>query len=205
MPLTPDEVRKYGIMNMSEDESDLEDWKCEANPVIDNANTVGSCITFNLCRVYKRKNSKGKYEIGTLHTGNIVKYCIEKSGGGWFKVLDPIPGWIQYEELSQPELTSQEQTKLEKNEKAKEMAMDLTPEASGLTSVKSKDVEKTGKIKSVKKVDDLGSSKEEKVESKIGTVGKKKIESSMNKAIEETTEIVETLDSEREEECTDDD
>eukprot|EP00495_Collosphaeridae_sp_1-RS-2012_P009232 TRINITY_DN9311_c0_g1_i1.p1 TRINITY_DN9311_c0_g1~~TRINITY_DN9311_c0_g1_i1.p1 ORF type:complete len:121 (-),score=14.37 TRINITY_DN9311_c0_g1_i1:166-528(-) len=58
MPLTPDEVRKYATENMSDEESDLEDEKRETSIDLENSVAVGTTITFNLCRVYSRRNDK---------------------------------------------------------------------------------------------------------------------------------------------------
>merc|ERR1719233_197147 len=108
MPLTPDEVRKYGSMDISDDESGKEDEDEEMN-IGSGKTVIESCITYNICRVYRRKKAKSKYEIGTLWAGNNVDYSRNESGGGWFKVLTPLPGWILYSELTPPELTEQEQ------------------------------------------------------------------------------------------------
>jgi len=214
MPLSPDEVRKYGIENMSDEESDLENEKSETNTALDNDVAVGTSITFNLCRVYSRKNAKSKYEIGTLHIGNRVKYSIEQSGGGWFKVLAPIPGWIQYTELSLPELTKQEQDKLAKHEKAKEMAIDLSTGGAVLNKA-SMGIE-SEKGKNDKTVDDLKSSKTQKKETTIGKTTeknskkaqKKETASSMDEAqkeLSESDEVEEPKESDNDEQCTDDD
>merc|ERR1719317_314719 len=121
MPLDPDEVRKYGGNEMSEDESCDEDGTNEGaeNKLVD----VESCVTFNLSRVYRKKKAKSKYEIATLHPGNLVYYDKSESGAGWFKMVAPLPGWIQYKELAQPEVTAEESKAVEK-----ETVIDLTLE-----------------------------------------------------------------------------
>merc|ERR1719499_2771412 len=112
---------------------------------------IESCITYNICRVYRRKKAKSKYEIGTLYAGNTVEYSKNECGGGWFKVLTPLPGWIQYSELSPPELTAQELEKLEKQKQAKEEAIDLTAETTKSSKevtpeTKPEDAEKSEKV-----------------------------------------------------------
>merc|ERR1719494_1249346 len=100
-------------MDISDDESCNEEEE-EMNIGTEKELVIESCITYNICRVYRRKKAKSKYEIGTLWAGNNVDYSRNESGGGWFKVLTPLPGWILYSELTPPELTEQELEKLEK-------------------------------------------------------------------------------------------
>merc|ERR1719173_314107 len=119
---------------------------------------IESCITYNICRVYRRKKAKSKYEIGTLYAGNTVEYSKNECGGGWFKVLSPLPGWMQYSELTPPDLTTQEIEKLEKQKQAKEKAIDLTAE----TTTVSKDVSPDAKAKDGEKDEKPDKKAEEK-------------------------------------------
>lgn len=151
MPLDPDEVRKYGGNTMSEDES------CEENGTnTDSQNQlfdVESCVTFNLCRVYRKKKAKSKYEIATLHKGNFVYYDKTESGGGWFKVIRPLPGWIRYEELSAP-------GELSKAGETKESVIDLTSETAQSASKEAIDEEAMKTEKEEGKTSEMDSDKE---------------------------------------------
>merc|ERR1719204_3010274 len=113
-------------MDISDDESGKEEEEEELSLSKEKELVIESCITYNICRVYRRKKAKSKYEIGTLWAGNNVDYSRNESGGGWFKVLTPLPGWILYSELTPPALTEQELEKLEKQKQAKMQAIDLT-------------------------------------------------------------------------------
>jgi len=220
MPLTPDEVRKYGSMDISDDESDNEQAIDETNSNNGNSTAVESCMTFNHCRVYRKKKAKSKYEIGTLHIGNKVDYSVEESGGGWFKVLTPLPGWITYAELSLPELTKEDKEKLAKQKKAKEVAVDLTADTTtskeASVDTEPKDGEKNGKInekingkevKTVKKkeeksVNGTTNGKNEKPVAKEGTGSNA---DNTKEEIPDDDEVVIPSESDAEEECTDDD
>merc|ERR1719233_514046 len=228
MPLTPDEVRKYGSMDISDDESGKEEEDEEMN-LGSGKIVIESCITYNICRVYRRKKAKSKYEIGTLYAGNTVEYSKNECGGGWFKVLSPLPGWIQYSELTPPELTTQELEKLEKQKQAKEKAIDLTADTTTVSKDVSpdagaKDGEKDAKAdkkaekkgeKSDKKLNGTKTEKEEGVAVNGTTNGKTKADKkkkekviSAGKAKEDSAkaevEVIE-IESEEEEECSDDD
>jgi len=219
MPLSPEEVRKFGRMDISDSESDNEEVTEETNINIGKTGTVQSCITFNICRVYRKKNAKSKYEIGTLHIGNRVNYCIEESGAGWFKVLAPLAGWIQYDELSQPQLTIEEQEKLAKEKKAKEVAIDLTAETTSMepsSDTKAKDGEKNKEINKTINGKEVKTNKKKDEEAVNGTTNgkngkqaeKEKSDTSTDNSKKEVTESDEVdipEDSEDEEECTDDD
>merc|ERR1711920_913357 len=124
---------------------------------------------YNICRVYRSKKAKSKYEIGTLYAGNTVEYSKNECGGGWFKVLSPLPGWIQYSELTPPELTTQELEKLEKQKQAKEKAIDLTAE----TTTVSKDVSPDAAAKVVEKDEKADKKAEKKAEKKADKKGEK--------------------------------
>jgi len=117
MPLSPDEVMKYKSTDISDDESDKEDEQDEMINI--DKDKVESCITFKLCRVYRKNKAKSKYEIGTLHSGIEVDFSKEESGGGWIKILSPLQGWVQFIELSQPETAVQE---IDKSTKADTVA-----------------------------------------------------------------------------------
>jgi len=222
MPLTPDEVRKYGSMDISDDESGKEEEDDEMRSGKKKEVVIESCITYNICRVYRNKKAKSKYEIGTLYAGNTVNYSKNDCGGGWFKVLSPLPGWVQYSELTPPELTAQELEKLEKQKQAKEEAIDLTAET---TTVLSKDVSPNDQSKVGEKGDKgekLNVTKKGKVSNKAkeevivnGTTNgktqadkKKEKLNGSGKAKEDNAkpevEIIE-IESEEEEECSDDD
>merc|ERR1719233_1944710 len=228
MPLTPDEVRKYGSMDISDDESGKEEEDEEMNSGSGKM-VIESCITYNICRVYRSKKAKSKYEIGTLYAGNTVEYSKNECGGGWFKVLSPLPGWIQYSELTPPELTTQELEKLEKQKKAKEKAIDLTAETTAVSKDVSPDAgakggekdekadkktEKKGE-KSDKKLNGTKTEKEEGVAVNGTTNGKtnadkkkkeKVVTAAKAKEDKAEIEIIEIeIESEEDEECSDDD
>jgi len=217
MPLSPDEVRKYETEDMSDDESELDEEKQE---ILTNEKevVVGSCITFDICRVYRRKNSNNKFEIGTLHKGNRIEYNIGESGEGWVSVLAPLPGWIQYKELSQPLLENQKQESLNKETKVKESPIDLTADSavSEVSSAESENGEKSGEKKDAKKPKDVKSSKKKDNESLNKSTKKQDtIETDSNETVNSTEKPEEELseiekvdvqeESEHEEECTDDD
>jgi len=216
MPLSPDEVRKYGSIDVSDDESDNEVFE-ETN--IKNGKTE-SCITFNICRVYRKKNSKSKYEIGTLHIGNTVNYSIEESGGGWFKVLSPLPGWIQYTELSLPELTIQEREKSAKEREAKEKAIDLTTDTTTSKETSNdlqlQDGEKNQKVNETVNGKEAKTAEKKNGQSVNGTENGKGDKPGVKESTDNTTEKASEelskasgvnilTDSDSEEECTDDD
>merc|ERR1711920_751535 len=115
-----------------------------------------SCVTFNICRLYRKKKDKAAYEIGSFHPGVPLRYSKIESGGGWFKILKPLNGWIQYSELLPNELTEKELKKIEELKKSKEAAIDLTDE--------SKSVSKDEKKETVKPDEKAVASEEKKVE-----------------------------------------
>jgi len=193
-------------MDISDDESGKEEKEEETNTGEAKQVVIGSCITFNICRIYKRKKAKSKYEIGTLHPGNKVDYSKEESGGGWFKALAPIRGWIQYSELTPPELTEQEKETLSKK-KAK--VIDLTDESSieDCPEAQAKDSKESEEdINGTKKVND-GKIEEVAVNGTTNgktTKDKEKVNDKVKEDDIETVEV-ESIESEIEEECTDDD
>jgi len=90
MPLSTDEVNKYRSIDISDDESDKEDEQDQMTHV--DEGKLKSCITFNLCRVYRKNKARSKYEIGTLHGGITVDFSKEDSGEGWIKIMNPLKG-----------------------------------------------------------------------------------------------------------------
>merc|ERR1739838_1232399 len=166
-------------MDISDDESGKEEEDEEMNLGKGDL-VIESCITYNICRVYRRKKAKSKYEIGTLYAGNTVEYSKNECGGGWFKVLSPLPGWTQYSELTPPELTAQELEKLEKQKQAKEKAIALTAETTTVSkdvtpAVEAKDGEKDEKAN--KKDEKKGETNDKKLN---GTKKKKEEEVAVN-------------------------
>jgi len=151
MSLEPEEVQKYCTMDISEDESDQEEVI-----TLSDKSEWESCVTFNICRLYRRKKAKAAYEIGSFHPGVPLRYSKKESGGGWFKILKPLNGWIQYSELLPNELTEEELKKIEELKKSKEAAIDLTDE--------SKSVSKDEKEETVKPEGKAVASEDKKVE-----------------------------------------
>jgi len=151
MSLEPEEVQKYCTMDISEDESDQEEVI-----TLSDKSEWESCVTFNICRLYRRKKAKAAYEIGSFHPGVPLRYSKKESGGGWFKILKPLNGWIQYSELLPNELTEEELKKIEELKKSKEAAIDLTDE--------SKSVSKDEKEETVKPDGKAVASEDKKVE-----------------------------------------
>jgi len=121
MPLEPEEVQKYCSMEISDDESEKEEVDSPTDDFVEQ-----SCVSLNICRVYRKKKAKAAFEIGSFHPGVILHYSKNDSGGGWFKILKPLQGWIQYSQLLPPTPTEEELKKIEEQKKAKESVIDLT-------------------------------------------------------------------------------
>jgi len=131
MPLDPEEVQKYCSMEISDEESEKEEVESLAEDIVEE-----ECVSLNICRVYRKKKAKAAYEIGSFHPGVILHYNKNESGGGWFKILQPLQGWIQYSELLPQALTEEELKKIEERKKAKDAAIDLTNESKAAKETK---------------------------------------------------------------------
>jgi len=221
MPLSPDEVTKYRSMDISDDESDKEDEQDQMTEV--DVGKLQSCITFNLCRVYRKNKARSKYEIGTLHGGIAVDFSKEESGEGWIKIMNPLKGWVQYKELSPPESSVLEKEKTTEADLANEDAIDNSVDTATTSSVENTSDKQSGENSEkeengAKKQNGMKATKRRADES-IKTTKKKKMDENNEMEItngdggDETGEAEEaeavdaniSVDTENEEEFTDDD